>query len=42
LISAVIAPPRCSRGALLAAAAIESAVSVYAFFCLFVIHHWLL
>jgi hypothetical protein len=42
LISAVIAPPRCSRWALLAAAAIEGAVSVYAFFCLFVMHHWLL
>jgi hypothetical protein len=42
LISAVIAPPRCSRWPLLAAAALEGAVGAYAFFCLFVLRHWLL
>jgi hypothetical protein len=42
LTCAVIAPTRRSRWVLLAAAGIEFAVSVYAFFCLFVLSHWLL
>jgi hypothetical protein len=42
LICAGIAPMRRSRRVLLAAAAIEFAVSGYAFFCLFVLGHWLL
>jgi hypothetical protein len=42
LICAGIAPMRRSRRVLLAAAAIEFTVSAYAFFCLFVLGHWLL
>lgn len=42
LICAVIAPAKYSRWVLLAAAAIEFGVGVYAFFCLLVLRHWLL
>jgi hypothetical protein len=42
LICAVIAPIRRPRRVLLAAAGIEFAVGAYAFFCLFVVGHWIL
>ncbi len=42
LACAVIAPSRRSRLGLFAAAGIEMVVSGYAFFCLFVLRHWLL
>src|SRR5258708_39879208 len=42
LIAALIAPIRRSRWTLVSAAAIEVTVSAYAFYCLFVLGHWLL
>jgi len=48
LISAVLAPPSSwrpralTRRLFLVAAAIEAAVSAYAFLCLFILQHWLL
>lgn len=42
LVCAVIAPVRRARLLLLVAAGIEGLVSAYAFYCLFVLRHWLL
>jgi hypothetical protein len=41
LIAALITPIRRSRWILVSAAAIEVTVSAYAFYCLFVLGHWL-
>jgi len=42
LVTAIIAPVRRARLLLLVSAGIEGVVCVYVFYCLFVLHHWLL